>query len=144
MEDSSIISNVIIGIISSVLGAIAYAIITDHRQKKIKQKIEELDYEEKFLERISKGNIELLRSSFSLLFFCLGLFGVAGGIILISTAFKFPEFIKYNALVLGATSMFAAGLLSFSHYLSLIKLKNLPKAKSKIDQRRKKLSSKLK
>jgi len=143
VEDSTSL-NILVGIVSSVIGAVIYAIVTDYRQKKIKQKIEELDYEEKFLERISKGNVELLRSSFSLLFFCLGIFGVTGGVILFSITFNFPDIIKYNALVLGSVTIFASGVIAFSHFLSLIKLKNLPKAKQVIAKKRDKLLNKLK
>lgn len=144
MDLSSLTITIITGIISSILGALAYAKITNRQQKKLKQKIEELDYEEKFLEKISKGNIELLRSSFKVLFVTLGMTLVSAGFIMLSMGLNLPNFIQYNILLIGSSAVAAAGFIAFAHAKNLIKLNDIQKSKKQIEEKRQKIREKLK
>lgn len=144
MELSNLTITIITGVISSVLGAIVYAKYSGRQQRKIQQKIEELDYEEKFLDKISKGNIELLRSSFKVLFIVLGLTFISISVILFSIAIKLPELIQYNLMMIGFGAIGASAILALRQAKSLMQLNDLPKAKKQIDAKRKKLKDKLK
>lgn len=144
MDLSSLPVTIIIGVISSVLGAIAYAKYTSRTQKKIMQKIVELDYEERFLEKISKGNVELLRSSFKTLFIILGITLISISLIVLSIGFNLPNIAQYNILMITSSAIAVAGFVAFSQAKSLMKLSNLQKAKKQIEEKRQKLKAKLK
>lgn len=143
VETSDIIINVAISLSATLVGAALIAKYSVFNKKRIKNKIEELDLEEKYLEKISKGNIHLLRSSFRILFMYLGLFGVSIGVILACIALKPSEFFVYCALMFGSASIFAGGLVAFYHAKTLKQINNLPQALEKIKTQREQLASKL-
>ncbi|MGL5395907.1 MAG: hypothetical protein ACRDBQ_11640 [Shewanella sp.] len=143
METSEVLIGVVIGVIGSYIATILYNKNSERKKKKIEQKIAELDFEESFLEKISKGNIELIRSCFRTLFISIGITCFSVGIILVSIAVKLPQIIQYNAMIIGSAAIMAAGAIAFSQAKSLIKLKDLKKAKEQIEERRNKLKNKL-
>ena len=134
---------ILVGIISSVLGAIVYKKLSERNKKNILKKIEQIDSEEQFLDKISKGNIQLLRANFRVLFLIIGLCSVSTGAILITTALELHQFIKYNALMVGSGIFIAAGIAAIMHANSLTKLNNMGKAKQDFEKKREKLRSKL-
>jgi hypothetical protein len=133
-----------VGIIGSLIATFIYLKSGERRQRKIRQKIESLDFEEKFLEKISKGNVGLLRSSFKVLFIYLGISGWSAGVILISYAINAPPFITLYVQIIGTVLLLVAGSLAFAHAKTLVNLDDLINTKRKIEEKRIGLHQKLK
>lgn len=143
MISIELLSGLIIGIIGSYIATILYNKNSERKRKKIEQKITELDYEEMFLEKISKGNTELIRSSFKVLHIVTSIAFMSIGLIILSIAMKPPQIIQYNIMMIGSAAIAAAGFIALSHAKSLMKIADLKKAKEEIEQKRQKLKSKL-
>ena len=136
METTEVVINIAISLSATLVGAFLISKYSTFKKKRIKSKIEELDLEERYLEKISKGNTHLLRSSFRILFMYLSLFGVSTGVILACIALKPSDFFIYCALMFGSASIFAGGLVAFYHAKTLKQINNLPLAKEAIQIQR--------
>lgn len=143
MEMNEIALGLLIGIAGSLVAAVILKKYQEKRQQNIQRKIEELDYEEKFIEKISKGNIELIRSGFRVFSLCLFMIFSSGAAVLVTNLFSFPEPLKMliYLLAVGAWAASAGGCLSYFH--SLNSLTDVKAAKEKISNKRQKLSNKL-
>lgn len=143
MGINEMLIGVFIGVLGSYIATALYNMNSSRKKKKIEQQIANLDHEENFLERISKGNIELIRSCFRALFFAIGIAFVSLGGILFSIAVNPPEVFQFYVMVIGSGLLVTAGAVVLSQANALVKLKNLNKAKEVIEEKRKKLKSKL-
>lgn len=141
--ENQLLIGLVIGVIGSYVATILYNKNSLRKKKRIEQKISELDYRESFLEKISKGNVELLRSCFIALFASLVITFFSIAIIILTIAMQLPHVIQYNAMMIGSSAMMVAGAVAFSQARSLIKIKDLKKAKEKIEEKRNKLKGKL-
>lgn len=70
MNDISI-SSILISVASSIVAGLLLTKYLKFRERQIRAKIEEINTHEEYLEKLSKGNTKLLRSSFTLLFVML-------------------------------------------------------------------------
>lgn len=134
---------ILIGVISTLIGAAIIAGTKKIRHKRIRGKIEDLELEEDFLQRVSKGNINLLRSSFKLIFLVMGVSFFAIGLYFIS---HLPFLSKSASAILkthGAALVIAMGVISILHSLRLDKLGNLRESIKKITDKKEKLERKL-
>jgi H+/gluconate symporter-like permease len=142
MEDIST-TTILISIVTSILGGLIVAYLLKYRDNKIKQQIEELDSHEEYLEKLSKGNLKLLRSSLALIFILLFLFSFAAIIFLINTAFDLNpmvELLLYSVSI-GALAM-CATLCAFQAK-AIGQSGDLKSAKARIQKKRDKLASKI-
>jgi len=134
---------IIVSVASSIAAAGIISAYLKIRAKHIRSKIEEINTHEEYLEKLAKGNIKLLRTSFTLLFIILAGFCVA-----FSTAVL--------AFLLGSGFMFYKHLLGFSSWLfvtgaflcvfqvrAIIHSADLKSAKVKLNEKRLKLESKI-
>ena len=143
MQINDVALGLILGIAGSIIATAICATYLKKRQQNIRRKIEELDYEEKFIEKISKGNVELIRSGFRVFSLCLFMVFSSGAAVLATNLFPFPkplEMLIYFFAV-GAWAASAGGCLSY--FQSLKSLSNVKEAKEKLSNKRQKLSSKL-
>lgn len=119
MEISDIALGLILGVAGSLIATAICAKYLKKRQQSIRRKIEELDYEEKFIERISKGNVELIRSGFRVFSLCLSIVIFSGAAVLVTHLSRFQNLLKrlftLLQLVLGLHQQVAAFHIS-SHY----------------------------
>lgn len=143
MEISDIALGLILGVTGSLIATAICAKYLKKRQQNIRRKIEELDYEEKFIERISKGNVELIRSGFRVFSLCLFIVISSGAAVLATNLFPFPESIEMIIYIvaIGAWCASAGGCLSY--FQSLRSLNDVKAAKEKISNKRQQLSRKL-
>ena len=65
------LSTLIFAVATSFLGSLACAYFFFYRKKSINKSIVSIDSEIEFLEKIQKGNVELLRSTFIAILFSL-------------------------------------------------------------------------
>jgi hypothetical protein len=99
---------IVTGVVSSLIGSWITSARAKYKEKKIRRQLEELDYEEKFLEKISKGNVERLRTSFKVLSFSLGLMAFSTGaftVTTIKTPLVLPEIIVSSIRILVIPAM---------------------------------------
>lgn len=140
----STLNGIIIGVVGSLVAAGVIHFIDVQRKRSIQNQIEELKSEEDFLDRISKGNIQLLRSSFITLFIALGLISIAFGFSIVIHVFSSSIHFKIIAKLLCAATSIGIGSALISQAKSLKKLRNLPKEKKKLQSKREILEKKIK
>lgn len=132
-----------IAVATSFIGSLVFFWYLKNREKRIRSKIAELEYEEKFLDKIKKGNVELIRSSFKVLFISLFLTFSTATALFICYFIPAPELVTkvFSFIAISAWTL-AAGL-CLSYFRSLIRLNDLPLAKEKMHRMRTKLEGKL-
>lgn len=143
MEQEVSIQTLVISVFTSFLGSLLFFYYLRGRETRIRSKIAELELEEEFLDRIKKGNVELIRSGFKVI--CMSLFLVFSSGALM---FWVKLFIKNQIVFLGAQYLatilwFIAAGMCFYYYKTLSKLKDIKAAKEKLADSRQKLESKL-
>jgi H+/gluconate symporter-like permease len=142
MEDIST-TTILISITTSIFGGLIVAYLLKYRDNKIKQQIEELDSHEEYLEKLSKGNIKLLRSSLGLLFVLLFLFSFAAITFLINTTFDLNPMIELSLFSLSISALAICAALCFYQAQAIGQSGDLRSAKEKIQKKRDKLVSKI-
>jgi hypothetical protein len=137
------ISTLFFAVFASFIASWLFYIFINQRKKAIKQKISELELEEQFLERISKGNVGLLRTAFLFLFFSLGISFASISVLILVQIIPMPELAIFTIKIVSVGLILGASIMCFSFCGSLLKLKNLKEAKSKIQFKKNKLEGKL-
>lgn len=146
MNFNEFIVLIVTGIVSLLIGGWITSTRAKYKEKKMRRQLEELDYKERFLEKISKGNVELLRVSFKILSFSLELMAFSAGaftVTTIKTPLVLPGIIVSSIRMLVISAMMLVGAICFSHFGRLIRLNNLPKTKEKLNEKWGKLSEQL-
>ena len=144
MDINDIIVGLVIGVLATLIGAFIISKTTERKCKKIKLKIDELNFEKEFLNKLKTGNIFLLRSSLRTLCTCLGILFCTIGAIILSYTFELPNFIKYNIKAIGSAFIIACGVILIKHASLILKLEDLPAAIKKIEDNKDKLDKKIK
>jgi len=137
------LQQLILSVIASAVGSYVFYFLLAKRKSALRQRLEDLDNEQEFLERISRGNIFLLRQSFKVLFFTLSLFYLIVTMLLIISVFSISNnvSIQIKAILVGFSSISA--ILCFSFFRSIMKISDLPKEKKKIKSKKEKIQRKL-
>ncbi|UCJ18911.1 hypothetical protein K5Q02_11340 [Pseudomonas sp. MM211] len=143
MQMTEVAFGVVIGVVGSLIATAIIAAYLKGKQKNIRRKIEELDYEEKFIEKISKGNVELIRSGFRVFSLCLFMVFMSGAVVLATNLFPFPQPLKTLIYMFAIGAWGASAACCFSYFQSLRSLSDLKKTKENISTKRLKLSSRL-
>lgn len=141
------ISDTALGLILGVAGSlIATAICAKYlkkRQQSIRKKIEELDYEEKFIERISKGKCRANSLRFPCVLPLRFYSYIFWSSVLVTHLFPFPKPIETVIYLAATGAWFASAGGCFSYFKSLRSLNDVKAAKEKISNKRQLLSKKL-
>lgn len=143
MDQQVSLLTLIIAVATSFLGSLAFFWYIRGREKRIKAKIAELQYEEEFLDKIKKGNIELIRSSFRAISFSLFLVFSSGSFLLSIKLIPFPDLLITNIVFFSVAMWAAAAATCLHHFRSLVRLNNVNEAKEKLSEKRRKLQEKL-
>lgn len=143
MQMSEVLFGVVVGVIGSLIATAIVAAYLKGKHKSIRRKIEELDYEERFIEKISKGNVELIRSGFRVFSITLFLVFGSGAMVLSTNLFPFPRLIENVIYMFAVAAWGVAAAGCFSYFRSLKSLNDVRKAKDRISSERLKLTSKL-
>lgn len=143
MDEQISILTIIIAIATSVIGSMLVFYYLRFRNNQIRKKIEEIESEESFLEKLSKGNIKLLRSTFVVILLSMFLGFVAASIVLTSYAFSFEGIMQRYSYGLSTWLLFLAAGLCFQQFRSIVRLADLNKTKQKFKEQKKQLENKL-
>jgi hypothetical protein len=143
MDAQVSVLTLIIAIVTSFVGSLLFFYYIRGREKKIRQKIAELEYEEQFLDKISKGNVELLRSAFRNFSFALFLVFASGAALQAVEVLPMPRILEENIKFSSVAMWGAAAGVCFSYFRSLVKLRDLGATKEQLRQKRAKLEGKL-
>jgi len=143
MEEQQILLTILVGIISSLAAAGLIKLYIRFRENQIRKKIEDIESEESFLEKISKGNIKLLRSTFVVILFAMSLGFISISIVMVSNAFSFEGYMEKYSYGLSAWLLFLAASTCFLQLRSIIRLKDLSKTKQLFQEKKEKLERKL-
>jgi len=137
------LSQIFISIASSIVAGLIVIKYVKYRDDKIKAKIEELESYEGYIEKLSKGNLKLLRTSFAILFTCLFLFFAACiALVIALLASRYP-YVQYILCVLSMAALTSAAGICFYQTRSIIHSSNLPEIKKKLASKKAKLSAKI-
>lgn len=134
---------VFITIALSVIGGVITAYLLKIRNKRIERKLEDLDEHEAFLERLSKGNIRLLRVTFCIILLSLSTisFGVLALIIMVWL--QPSETIKFFLSIFIVGPLTVTGVYCIFHFNHILDSANIKEAKEKLDSKREKLKDKI-
>lgn len=133
----------IFSVLTSFLGSLAFFWYLRGREKRIKSAIAELEYEEQFIDKISKGNVELIRSGFRMLSLTLFIVLLSGTMILSTNLFPFPDVLERIIYSFSVAAWAIATAGCFSYFKSLTRLNNVKLAKEKLAKKRQELEAKL-
>ncbi len=137
------IQQVIISVVTSVVAGLIVIRYTKYRENKIKAQIEDIESYEGYLEKLSKGNIKLLRTSFAILFSCLFLFFSAAAILVLVTLLgKFP-YLQYVLCVISMSAFTSSAGICFYQARSIIHSSNLTDTKKQLAAKKEILSTKI-
>ena len=144
MEQQVSLLTLIVSVATSFIASLLFFWYQKGREKRIKSKIAELNFEEEYLEKIKKGNVELIRSCFKQMFL-IRLFLVFSSVSLFlisyfSTDSKLFQVIA-GYIMMGAFGGAAGGC--FYQFKTLLDLSDVPAAKARINFKKDKLISKL-
>lgn len=143
MDQQFSLTVLLFSVLASFLGSLAFFWYLRDREKRIKSAIQELEYEEKFIEKISKGNVELIRSGFRVLSLAIFIVLFSGTMILSTNLFPFPELLEKIIYLFAVGAWTAAAAVCLSYFRSLKRLNNIKLAKEKLAEKRQKLEAKL-
>ncbi len=143
MLSNDLIIGLTVGVVSSLLASCLYSLARKQRAKSVRNEIEELKNEEEFLDRISKGNVQLLRSCFTVLFGTIGIIALLSGIFILVNSIEFFESVRKIVQPTCGFLIFIAGGSSFSYSRSILKLKNLSETKNSLQAKRDSLEKKI-
>lgn len=143
MEQQFSLFTMIFAVSTSFLGSLAFFWYLRGREKRIKTKIAELQFEEEFLDKIKAGNIELIRSGFRTICFSLFLVFSSVALLLVDRFIPWPQVISHNILGFSIAMWAAAAATNLSYFRSLLRLNNVNASKKKLAEKREKLKSKL-
>ncbi len=143
MNEQVSILTILVAIATSVIGSIIVFYYLRFRNNQIRKKIEYIESEESFLEKLSKGNIKLLRSTFEVILLAMLLWFIAASIVLATNAFGFEGVIEKYLYGLSAWLLFLAAGLCFQQFRSIVRLADLNKTKQKFKEKKEQLKSKL-
>ncbi|MDO9619088.1 MAG: hypothetical protein Q7J43_15590 [Pseudomonas sp.] len=133
----------IFSVLTSFLGSLAFFWYLRGREKRIKSAIAELEYEEQFIDKISRGNVELIRSGFRVLSLALFIVLLSGSMVLSTKLFPFSDVLERIIYMFAVAAWAAAAAGCFSYFKSLARLNNVKLAKEKLAEKRQKLEAKL-
>ncbi len=143
MEEQISATTIILSVTTSLLASWLFFYYLRFREKNIKDKIEELESDEEFVIKLSKGNKKLLRStfvailiSFLCLFISLAVFFVTNVIGVEGNIKNFFFGVSLVCVLIGAG-------LCFYQARSIIQSANLTDAKKEFQKKREALESKL-
>lgn len=143
MENGEIILACIISLVFGFAGSWLVWFNQRGREKKIRQKIAEIEYKEKLIDSISSGYQNLLRHAFKSLCFSLFLVFSSGAAILAIQFISVPEFFVKIIWGISIPMWAAAAGLCFSTFNEIASLNNIELAKNKLSDKKKALQEKL-
>ena len=115
-----------------------------NREKKIRQKIANLDYQEKLLNNINNGYKNLLRHAFKTISFSFFLVFTSTASIFLVEYFPFPKFVVNFVWLFSCSMWSAAGIVNLLLFKNLVELNNVKGATRKIAIKREKLNKEIK
>ena len=137
------LSTLIFAVATSFLGSLACAYFFFYRKKSINKSIVSIDSEIEFLEKIQKGNVELLRSTFIAILFSLTLVFGSTAVAIFAWSMDMPEGFSRFVFSITVGMWGLASLVCFTQFRSLIRLKDVKESKNKLVERKVKLQKKL-
>lgn len=143
MDQQFSLAVLIFSVFTSFLGSLTFFWYLRGREKRIKSAIAELEFEEQFIDKISKGNVELIRSGFRVFSLSFFMIFLSGGMVLSTNLFPFPEPLERFVYLFSVGAWAAASAGCFSYFKSLARLNNVKSAKEKLSEKRQKLEAKL-
>lgn len=143
MEQQVSIQTLIIAVSTSFVGSLFFFWFLRNRATQIRSRIRDLQLEEEFLDRIKKGNVELIRSGLRFISISLFLAFASGASLIACKVFPIPDYLVQIILSISFAALAAAAALCLSFLKSLLKLKDIRAAKENLYSQRRKLESKL-
>ncbi|MES9902702.1 MAG: hypothetical protein ABW168_08470 [Sedimenticola sp.] len=143
MEEQFSSLTITLSIASSLVASWLFFYYLRFREKKIRRKIEELESEEEYIEKLSKGNIKLLRSTFIVILFAFVCLLIALAIYFVTSAAGVGANIKQYANVASAWFVIVGAAICIYQARSIIRAADLNKSKKKIQKQREALESRL-
>ncbi len=113
------------------------------RAQRIKRNILALDEHEAFLERISKGNIALIRVGFAFISTILGFVCASASLFILALVFPPSSQIRLYLYAISGGLMIAGIYSCFDFSRSIMKLRDLSGTKQLLQKKREKLQSRL-
>ena len=133
----------LVAVLVSFIGCYLFELIKRKREALIRSKLKDLAFEEKYLDKLKKGNIALIRESFKTIFLSLSSVFCGMAAFILTLTVNFPEVITFQIRALSLAMLLGPAVICFSHFRSLTSLDDLEKSKSKIREKREKLAAKL-
>lgn len=142
MEDISL-TTIVISIIASATGSLLVAYYLKRRERNIKKKIQDTHEYEDYLEKLSKGNIKLLRSTLLIILISISVFAFTLILIVLLSIHSFPSIIKSS--MIGLDIGFLAAIIYGCIYQAkaIVQSANLKDAKQSLEEKRNKLENKI-
>lgn len=143
MEMQFSLSALIISILTSFAGSWMFFRYQRGKENRLRQKIAELEHEEKLVEKLSKGNIELIRSGFRAISFALFLIFAAGAGLQVLNIWAMPKIIEYNIYLFSSAMWATAAAICLSYFRTLLHVSNLDDFRARIREKREGLKRRL-
>jgi len=138
------ITTIIISMTTSVIGGLIVYYYLIYRNNQIKKQIENIESEEEFLNKISKGNTKLIRSTFIIILFSICAISLSIALVFLAYALNLSDQLRGYSFGLGAWILFIVVGISFLQLKSIASLSDLEKAKENLQSKKKKLERKIK
>lgn len=137
------IPELVIAVAASLIAGLLLIWLTKVRDSLIRSTIADLQHDQDFLDRIAKGNIQLIRTGFKVLSFSLAVgFSVAAALLAVAL-FPVPDIV---AVTIGGIAIGMCGGTAWLNawlFRSIVRLNDLKSSKAQLARRREKLESRL-
>jgi len=143
MDQQVSILTLFVAVATSFIGSLFFFWYSRGREKRIKAKIAELQFEDEFLDKLKKGNVHLIRSGFKVISFSLFLIFSSGAALFAAKIIPVSDVLFKNILIVVIGMWALAAAICFSLFRSLVRLHDVQGFKEKNAAKLQKLESKL-
>jgi len=144
MDQFFSIAQLTFSIVTSFIAGVLVLWYVKIRRKQITAKIDEIEWDKEHLEKISKGNIELIRFGFRVLSFGFGLIAFSISALIFTSLLGNDSFIKQYIIIFAGIFCATAGFISIMFFNQLLSIKDMKTAKERLSKKQEKLREKLK
>ena len=143
MEKLASLILIVLSVCSSGIASFIVFSYLERRDRRILEKLEELDTEEDYLERMARDDRKLARSTYTVILMSMCLVFLSFTLLTFAFAFNISSnTMKYVYLIAGWMFMVAAGM-CFYHFRSIMRISDLDRTRAEFRDRKKWLEKRL-
>jgi hypothetical protein len=137
------VNELIVSIATSFVASYLFFYYLRFRENNISKKIAEIDSDEIFIEKISKGNVRLLRSTFFIILLSIAFCCVSFSVFFIANAYQFAGMLRKYSNIFSAWLLFLSAGICLTQARYILLSADLTSTRRKFQEKREALQNKI-